>query len=412
MRFLLVMLLSIVVPAAAAAQEGDVRTGIKTTFAQRIPLNIAPFSAIDGTRPDQAIQLEQIITADLEFSGLFKIQRGQIPLATNGDSEGLIELRGALFMRRDEPYFEGRVVDVSSKEQIGGKRYRFDAGNSRAIAHHFADEVVKMLTGESGIAKTSVLYRRKTEREWEIVMADYDGYNPRVLLKQTVPLVYPRWIDNDDAITYTSFRYGKPDLFIRYLKEPSSRMLASYEGTSYSVDWSQEEDMMAASLSMDGNAEIYLIDTKGKVKRRLTHSRAIETSPSWSPTGREIVFTSDRPGTPQLYIMESGGANVRRLTFEGGYNESPCWSPKGDLIAFVSRIEGHFQICTIRPDGSDMRLVTRGEGDHEDPRWAPNGRHLVFTRNLSGNTVISIIDTGTGGTRILAEGDTPDWSFR
>lgn len=403
-------IITLIAPALATAQ--DVRTGIETTFSQRIPLNIAPFAAIDGTNLDDAMRLEQIVTADLEFSGIFEIHRGQVPLATNGDSDGLIELRGALFLRGGETHFEGRLVDVDGKQQIGGKRYKFDASQTRQIAHHFADEVVEMLTGEEGIATTRILYRREADQYWEIVMADYDGYNPRVLLKQTVPVLYPRWIDESTALTYTSFRYGKPDLFIRYLSEPSSRTLASYEGTNYSVDWSKAHGRMVASLSKDGNAEIYILDRDGKLGKRLTHSRAIDTSPSWSPTGREIAFTSDRPGTPQIYVMESNGGNVRRLTFLGNYNESPCWSPKGDRIAFVSRIEGRFQLCTIHPDGGEMRQITTDDASHEDPRWAPNGRHLVFSHRGAGETVISIIDTETGGTRILAEGQTPDWSFR
>jgi TolB protein len=410
MRLRLLILLCSVLPATVFAQSGDVKTGIEKGMG-RIPLNIAPFAAIDGTRSDHASTLEQLVLSDLEFSGLFKIQRGTIPLATNGGHKDLVELRGALFLRRGEPHFEGRLIDVDSKQQITGKRYRVQEGQLRKIAHHFADEVVKILTGENGIATTRVLYRRKTDRHWEIVMSDYDGYNPRVLLKQTVPVVFPRWIDESKALTFTSFRYGKPDLFIRYLQEPASQLLASYEGTNYSVDWSQHEKRMVASLSKDGNAELYIIDTKGRIKRRLTHNRVIDTSPSWSPTGREIVYTSDGTGTPQLYIIGSDGTNRRRLTRQGNYNESPCWSPKGDLIAFVSRIEGVFQLCTIRPDGEEYRQLTFDRADHQDPRWAPNGRHMVYSQQRRGESLISIIDIGTRGTRILAEGDTPDWSF-
>lgn len=406
------VLLPVLLLASPAWAQRDVSTGIETTFAQRVPLNIAPFSALDGTSAEDALRLEQIVTSDLEFSGVFAVQRGQIPLATNGDRQGLIEVRGALLLRGGGPHFEGRVIDVGSKEQIGGKRYNFDEAQTRQIAHHFADEVVRMVTGEAGIATTHVLYRRKSENRWEVIMADYDGYNPRVVLSQTVPLVYPRWVDESKALTYTSFRYGKPDLFIRYLSEPASEVLARYDGTNYSVDWSKAHERMAASLSKDGNAEIYVMDKKGKPTNRLTHSRAIDTSPSWSPTGREIVFTSDRPGTPQIYVMESNGGNVRRLTFHSNYNESPCWSPKGDWIAFVSRIEGRFQLCVMRPDGSDVTQLTTDYAEHEDPRWAPNGRHLIYSQRGAGEAVISIIDTGTGGTRILAEGDTPDWSFR
>lgn len=410
MRFFVVLAVCFAMPMAAYAQS-EVELGIRSTFAERIPLNIAPFSAIDGTRPDHALILQNQVTSDLQFSGLFKIQQAAIPLASNGGHEGLVEVRGALLVRGGQTQFEGRVIDVSTKQQIGGKRYRVE-DNLRTIAHHFADEVVRMLTGESGIATTRIIYRRKTTDQWEVVMSDYDGYNPIVLLRQTVPLVYPRWLDEDKGLVYSSFRYGKPDLFIRYLAEPASKQLARYEGLNYSVDWSENRQVLAATLSKDGDAEIYLMGLDGKIKKRLTHSRAIDVSPSWSPSGREIVFTSDRAGSPQLYIMESDGSNVRRLTFNGAYNESPAWSPKGDLITFVSRIDGFFQLCTIRPDGSEFRTVGDDAVNHEDPRWAPNGRHIVFTEQQGGENVITIIDIGTGGKRILAKGDSADWSVR
>jgi TolB protein len=412
MRYLVVLMVLALITASSAFGQSEVELRIRSTFADRIPLNIAPFAAIDGTRPDAALTLQNLVKTDLEFSGLFEIQQGSIPLASNGGREGLVEIRGALLVYRGEPHFEGRVIDVSTKQQIGGKRYRIEKDRLRRIGHHFADEVVRMLTGENGVASTHILFRRKSPDRWEIVMADYDGYNPRVLLRQTVPLVYPRWADDDKGLVYSSFRYGKPDLFIRYLTESASRQLAKYEGLNYSVDWSQKRKLLAATLTKDGNAEIYLLGKDGKVKKRLTHSRAIDVGPSWSPSGREIVFTSDRGASPQLYIMGADGSNVRRLTFQGAYNASPAWSPKGDYIAFASRIDGFFHLCTIRPDGSDFTRLTREAVNHEDPGWAPNGRHIMCTEQRGGENVITIIDIGTGGRRILAKGDSADWSAR
>ncbi|MEJ2722285.1 MAG: hypothetical protein P8181_14290, partial [bacterium] len=371
-----------------------------------------PFSALDGARIDEATVLEQLVSQDLEFSGIFKLTRGRISKAGNGDEDGLIEVRGTLRKSGGRDHFEGLVVDASNNLTIGGKRYEIGSGQLRIIAHHFADEIVRMLTGEEGIASTKVLYRRKAGEKWELVMSDYDGYNPRVLLRQTVPVLQPRWIDEANAMVYTNFRGGNASLYLRYLKEPSSKPILSFKGLNYSVDWSNRRKELLVTLSKDGNSEIYISTTAGKIKRRLTHNRAIDCSPCWSPSGREVVFTSDRPGTPQVYVMESDGSNVRRLTFYGNYNESPAWSPKGDRIIFVSRIDGFFQLCTIRPDGTGLRLVTREAADHEDPRWAPNGRHVVYTEKRGGEKVISIIDIRTGGKRILSQGDTPDWSIR
>ncbi|MFQ5510502.1 MAG: Tol-Pal system beta propeller repeat protein TolB [Candidatus Krumholzibacteriia bacterium] len=411
MRFALILALLVTMPLAAAAQS-EVELGIRSSFASRIPLAIAPFSSIDGTSVEDVLALERIVTADLEFSGVFKIQRGRIPAAHNGDAEGLVEVRGAMFLYREAPHFEGRVIDVETGQQIGAKRYRFKHEQVRQIAHHFSDEVVRMLTGEKGIASTHVVYRRKNGDRWEVVMSDYDGHNPRALLRQSVPILYPRWVDKGRALAYTSFRHGKPDLFLRNLKETSSKQLAGFDGLNYSVDWSAKRKEMLVTLSKDGNPEIYIMNTHGKIRRRLTHSRAIDVSPSWSPSGRELAFTSDRPGNPHIYIMEADGSNVRRLTFAGKYNESPAWSPKGGYIAFVSRIDGFFQLCTIRPDGTGFQVLTGDPVNHEDPRWAPNGRHLIYTEERDGESVISIIDIGTNGRRILAQGKNPDWSAR
>jgi TolB protein len=401
----------LLIPVWAGGQS-EVKVDIKSTYAERIPLTVTPFSAVDGTRQDDALAMQTLLTTDLEFSALFKIQQGSVPMASNGGPNGLIEVRGSLMVVDGDVHFEGRVIDASTKQQIGGKRYRLEKDQMRRISHHFADEIVRMLTGEGGVASTKVIYRRKTADHWEILMSDYDGYNPRVLLKQTVPLVYPRWADDDKALSYSSFRYGKADLFIRYLNETASQPLAKYDGLNYSVDWSAKRNLFAATLTKDGDAEIYILDKVGKVKKRVTHNRAIDVSPTWSPTGREIAFTSDRTGTPQVFVMEADGSNVRRLTFQGQYNASPAWSPKGDFIAFVSRIDGFFQLCTIRPDGSEPRLLTNEALHHEDPRWAPNGRHMIYAETRGGESVVTVIDIGTRGTRILAKGDSPDWSIR
>ncbi|UCH82743.1 MAG: PD40 domain-containing protein [Candidatus Latescibacterota bacterium] len=411
MRRIVVIIMCLVAVVPAAAQR-EVDLEIRTTYANLIPIAVVPFSALDGAKADQATTLEQLVSKDLEFSGVFKITRGRISKAGNGDEDGLVEVRGVLKARGSKTQFEGFVVDASNNLTIGGKRYEIGPGQLRNIAHHFADEVVRMLTGEEGIASTKILYRRTTGKKWELVMSDYDGYNPRVLLRQTVPVLQPRWIDRSKGLVYTNFRGGNADLYLRYLKDPSSKVLLSHRGLNFSVDWSSRRNELLVTLSKDGNPEIYIVNKSGKIKRRLTHNRAIDCSPSWSPSGREVLFTSDRSGSPQVYVMESNGSNVRRLTYFGNYNESPAWSPKGDKIVLVSRIGGFFQLCTIRPDGTGFRPITRESVDHEDPRWAPNGRHVIYTEKRGGEKVISIIDINTGGKRILSQGDTPDWSIR
>lgn len=411
-RLFLLLAVLTAAPSLTRAQVDVWPPPLEAVEVYRIPLWMSRYECGQAELLSWTQTLEQIVYSDLEFSGLFVINRKK-PVAVGMDESNFsVEVHGKLTNESDGPTFEGWVTDVASGDFIGGKRYGVTQATLRRVAHRFADEVVRLVTGETGIASTRIVYTRARDNQWELLLSDYDGYSPKVLVRQSVPLLNPRWADNDNAVIYTSYRKGSVDLYIRYLNESQSVLLADYEGMNYTADWSDRRRFILAALSRDGNSEIYLLEKSGEVRRRLTHNRAIDTSPCWAPSGRELVFTSDRSGTPQLYIMEADGSNVRRLTYTGGYNESPAWAPRGDLIAFVSRVDGKFQLATITPDGRDGRLLTRDWQSHEDPRWAPNGRHIVYTERGGDNQVISVVDMKTGGKRILAEGANPDWSSR
>jgi TolB protein len=398
------------VPPPAAAQMDVWPPPLEAVEIYRIPLWMSQFQCENQGLLSRSQTMEEIVYKDLEFSGLFDIVRKKPVSVGMDDSNFSVEVQGKLTMADGEPVFEGWVTDVVSGDFIGGKRYKLGERTLRRTAHHFSDEVVRLVTGEAGVAMTRVVFTRQREGQWELVMSDYDGYNPRVLVRQGVPLLYPRWMDNDKAVVYTSYRAGKADLYIRYIAESQSETLADYAGTNSIADWSDRHRRFLAALSKDGNSEIYQLERSGTVYKRLTHNRAIDTSPCWSPSGREVAFTSNRSGTPQLYVMETDGTNVRRLTFTGGYNASPAWSPRGDLIAFVNRVGSMFQIATITPDGREGRLLTSEHMSHEDPRWAPDGRHIVFTEKSGDTRTISVVDIRTRGRRKLAQGADADWS--
>jgi TolB protein len=394
-------------PVAASAQTDVWPDPVVKEDVFVVPLWLPQFAG-SAEQTSRAQRIEQIVLQDLQFTGLFRIMREE-PATAGVAGVNAVVVRGRVFVEGPDVSFEGTVTDLASGDFVGGKKYKVTDKETRRVAHHFADEVVRLVTGENGVASTQIVYTRKVNDKWELIVSDYDGYNPRVLVRQTVPLLAPRWIDNNKAVAYTSFRDGKADLFTRVLDDNKSRGLANYSGSNTAVDWSQKQGLLLAALSKDGNTEVYMLARTGQIQQRLTHNKAIDTSPSWSPAGREIVFLSDRAGSPQLYLMDRDGSNVRRLTFTGGYNASPAWSPKGDMIAFSTRMGSEFQIAVITPDGRDGRLITKDNHSHEDPRWAPDGRHLVCTERGREESV-SVVDIVTGGKRILAQGADPDWS--
>jgi TolB protein len=154
-------------------------------------------------------------------------------------------------------------------------------------------------------------------------------------------------------------------------------------GAAFSPDGSK----IAATLSQDGNSEIYLLSREGAIIKRLTNNPFIDTSPTWSPDGTKIAFVSDRHGSPQIWTMNADGSNQLRLTRRGNYNLNPAWSPKRDepLIAFTARDEkGAYDIFTVNADSGAMVRITQGQGSNQHPSWAPNGRAVVYESSRGG----------------------------
>ncbi len=68
-----------------------------------------------------------------------------------------------------------------------GKQYEGRVEDYREIAHRFANEVFKTMTGAKGVFDTKIAYVRSDLRNKDIVLADYDGANARHADKLSLP---------------------------------------------------------------------------------------------------------------------------------------------------------------------------------------------------------------------------------
>ena len=62
---------------------------------------------------------------------------------------------------------------------------------------------------------------------------------------------------------------------------------------------------LAATLSFDGDQEIYLLTGKGEIIKRLTSSWGSDVSPSFSPDGKRVV-TASRDKAAKVWDIETG----------------------------------------------------------------------------------------------------------
>jgi TolB protein len=426
------MALALTAVVAHAEPHIDMQKGI----VEPMPIAIPDFG--DSANAGQAARdITQVLSADLERSGLFK------PL----DAKAFIDKEGAT---RTPPRYgdwrlinaqalvtgsverqadgrlqvEFRLWDVLNEQQLTGLRYTTTQQNWRRIAHIVADAVYKRITGEDGYFDTRVVYVSETgpgdRRVKRLAIMDQDGANHRFLTDGRSLVLTPRFSPTAQEITYLSYTRGTPRVYLFNIDTGQQELLGDFPGMTFAPRFSPDGNKVIMSLAVDGNSDIYTLDLRTHQATQLTDSPAIDTSPCYSPDGTQIAFNSDRGGSQQLYTMRADGSNVTRISFDqhARYG-TPVWSPRGDLIAFTKLDGGQFYIGVMRPDGTGERLLTQAflvEG----PTWAPNGRVLMYFRQTptdskgqGGNTRLYSIDlTGRNEREVITPQDASDpaWS--
>jgi len=425
---LAVFLFSFIFPAYAEAKYDYI--DITNPFIKKIPIAVPFFKemADNSEALKKAGEAAELLSETLDFTGYFKIIDQGAFLANPkkaGISEAQINFRdwttigaellvtGGISITGDRVKMEIRLFDTFKAKRLIGKKYTGGISDQRRMIRRFCNEVIYLLTGSHGIFDSRIAFVSTSTGKKEIYICDFDGYSPRRITQSNSISLSPAWSSDGIWLAYTSYSRGKPDLFIKNLKEKRGAVVAK-PGINITPAWIPGKFALAATLSFSGDPEIYMLTGTGKIIKRLTRRWGIDVSPSFSPDGRKMVFVSKRSGTPQLYILDLNSDRTERLTYQGKYNTTPSWSPKGDKIAYSALDNGKFNIYVIGTDGENPTPLTHNAGDNESPTWSPDGSLIAFSSTRGDLDRIYVMTSyGTEQRRLLSmpgEQTNPKWS--
>lgn len=319
-----------------------------------------------------------------------------------------------------------KLIDVTSGVVAMGREYKGAARNPRFFAHTAADEIHMQQVQLRGVARTKLAFvsnragdqlkgptaSRDTQN---VYISDYDGVNlKRISVARTLEIA-PAWSPDAQAIAYTSYVSGFPDIIVAEIYKARHTRPAGGNDRAHNFlpAWSPDGEKLAFMSQRDGNPEIYVVNRNGSGLRRLTNHPENDVTPTWSPTGNQIAFTSNRTGRPQIWIMNADGSGQYQITRET-WCDRPTWSPAPfNEIAYASQAGGGYDIKIFDFATRSVRSVTHGEGSNESPAFSPNGRHLAFASSRAGKYQIFTVDRdGNNVRQITRSGDNryPDWS--
>ncbi|SFF32168.1 TolB protein [Fontimonas thermophila] len=420
-RYWTALLLLAAFPAAHAELEITVTGGAEAP----LPIAIVPFSQV----PDVQLDIAQVVENDLVRSGRFRalprrdmLQRPNTPAqvdAATWRAQGIDNVVVGQVARSDTGYFARFfLIDSISGQQIMG--YDVPARSidqMRYVAHQIADLIYEKLLGQPGYFNTKIAYVSATglshQRTFQLIVADSDGENPRVVATSREPLMSPAWSPDRKQLAYVGYERGRSAVYLHTLATGEVKRLVSERGINGSPVFSPDGRYLALTLSFENNPDIYIIDLRSGTRRRLTDHYGIDTEPAWSPDGTKIAFTSDRGGQPQIYEIGIEGGDPRRLTFQGRQNLRPSYSPDGRSLVLVNLEGGRYRIGLLDLATGDMRLLSDGPLD-ESPSFAPGGAVVIYaTQGARGAELATVsVDGRVRQSLRQASGDVrePAWS--
>ncbi|MDX2014578.1 MAG: DPP IV N-terminal domain-containing protein [Myxococcaceae bacterium] len=415
---------ALVISASVFAQG----TTIEISGANFRPMPVAvpaPLTQDDGAKK-LAGEVDSALLFDLQACGLFQVLDRKsylgaekegitassitFPNWTNVGAESLVKVQ--LSTEGDTLRGDLRLFQVAAGREDLKVSEAVPAKEARRLAHKLANAVYKHFTKETGPFETKIAFVRKSASGKDVYLADWDGRNAVAISTGNInvlPSVAP-----DRAVAFTSYRRGKPELFLGRPGADPTPLVANGRMVS-GVDFSPDGRRIAYSVADGEAAEIWVANADGSSPVKVTDTKYfLNSSPSWSPDGKRLAFVSNRGGSPQIYVMNADGSDPKRLTFQGNYNQTPAWSPRGDLIAFTARDERNaFDLFTVDVASGKVKRLTQDAKNNEEPSFSPNGRLILFTSTRLGSKSLFVM-TFDGNNQIalpLDKGEytTADW---
>ena len=404
----------------ARSQGTHIETGVGKEFT---PIRVAiPYFKMSQDRAEvisAADELHQVISDDLEWSGLFEVVDPRSftnvdtadPARVVFDQWNLYNVQGVCTGRigwdpQKELYIEARLYDVASQAQVFGKEYTGKTTLTRKIGHIVAQLIIETFWGQGrGFATSHVVFVSNRTGNKEVWAMDYDGENQKQLTSSQFLNLTPACSPDGRFIAYTAYKKRNPDLYVMDLKSGDIRLLHASQGQSTSPDWTADSRSLifTSSTGESAGTNLWMIDVNGSNLRKITDRRGVDCSASISPKTNEVLFTSDRTGMPQIYKMSMYGTDQTRMALEGKYNDAASFSPNNAQIVYQSRMRGNaFDIYVYDVASNQNMRIVDPSGSNENPAWSPDGRFVVFSGNRTGKFQLYLTRAnGTGEPRKL-----------
>lgn len=394
MRWRIVSML--VLLACSASASAALTVHIQQLLERRIAIGVADFSG-----PMAGEALGDIIRQDLTHGPGLRVaeqpvrawQPGVIAYSEASAQEPIAQYIVQGFVQQLAPqrfHFSYAVVEPATQQVIFSGQLKAGNGRWRAVAHHISDAIYEKLVGVAGVASRHIIYVQTQGERHQLMIADSDGADARVLLDSASPILSPSWSPDGQRVAYVSFEDGQSAIYSQDLRSGERTRLTALTGTSAAPSWSPDGQRIAMALSAAGNTDIYVYRLSDGDLQRVTEHAAIDTEPRWRDDGQSLMFTSDRSGSAQIYSLDLNAGSTQRVSFAGRFNAHVAIDPSQGALATVHDSgDGRYRVALFESQRAPWLLSDAALASA--PEFAPNGLLLSYTESSASGEHIAFV---------------------
>ena len=176
------------------------------------------------------------------------------------------------------------------------------------------------------------------------------------------------------------------------LQYPVPTQLTDNEARDDYHSISADGSRIAFRSNVDGDNEIWVVNSDGTGLKQLTYNKRADGTPSISADGSTIAFQSNVDGDFEIFVMNSDGTGLTQLTHNEKQDMRPSISADGSMIAFRSNVDGDNEIWVVNSNGTGLKQLTHNEKQDMRPSISADGSRIAY-RSVVGDHYEIIVMT-------------------
>lgn len=374
-------------------------------------------------------QIVDVLIRDMQVSDQFYVQKYVFASKPkNAQDITLFFQQGYHFVLiinggRKKGVLEYRLFDATTGSMItqASGAYRKKGKSVEGWAHHIADKIWPILTGQQSMFASKIAYCKEVIHESgvpvkHICVSDHDGSHEQSIVEVPTINVAPRWNKDQHNPLILYSEYTNTNVRLVAIDTHKKRQVVSdFEGINMQPEFSSDGTKVVYCASHgDGCCHIYTY-AKGTLTPLIVNE-GNNVSPTLADDGSIVYFCSDfQTGSPQIYAYYLETGIQKRIT-NGGYCASPAYCQKRQQLVYSKMIDGEMQLFLYDEKTKKHQQITHSPGNKEECCWSPCGNYIAYAYSQGMQSRIAILNLITHKERFItpttARCSYPSWSTR